>query len=73
MEGVHGRGEEGRLLVSRSVASKWGSPTGKSPLCPRGSVAVALAVVSGSSALSAPAASSHDESGPLLKTGRKSW
>ena len=55
--GVHGRSEEGRLLMSLSVASKWGSPTGKSPLCPGGSVPVALAMVSGSSALSALGAS----------------
>ena len=55
--GVHGRSEEGRLLMSLSVASKWGSPTGRNPLCPGGSVPVALAVVSGSSALSAPGAS----------------
>ena len=43
--------------MSLSVASKWGSPTGRNPLCPGGSVPVARAVVSGSSALSAPGAS----------------
>lgn len=56
--GIHG-GSEGRLLMSLSMASKLGSPTGKSPLCPGGSVTVALAVVSGSSLLSLPLGHPH--------------